>query len=69
MASSQKYFWCLTFVTCYLVSFVYTVSSSFIDDVKIVNHLSPVKKNHKKLKKEEGAIRLVGGSNDYEGSL
>lgn len=29
--------------------------------------ISPAKKYKKKLRKEDGAIRLVGGSNDYEG--
>lgn len=42
------------------------LSHSVIDDTN-QNNPSPAKKYKKKLRKEEGAIRLVGGSNDYEG--
>lgn len=40
-----------------------------LDDAvaQMTSHASPAKKYRKKLRKEEGAIRLVGGSNDYEG--
>lgn len=37
-----------------------------VDQAQQINP-SPAKKYAKKLRKEEGAIRLVGGSNDYEG--
>lgn len=37
------------------------------DEVTQASNASPAKKYRKKLRKEEGAIRLVGGSNDYEG--
>lgn len=42
------------------------LSQSMIDETIRINQ-SEGKKYQKKLRKEEGAIRLVGGSNDYEG--
>lgn len=42
------------------------LSHSTLEEATQVNR-SPAKKYKKKLRKEEGAIRLVGGSNDYEG--
>lgn len=38
-----------------------------IEEAKAAEH-SHVKKYHKKLKKQDGAIRLVGGEGDYEGN-
>lgn len=61
---------------CYAVIFLQCSSSvlslhstAALDDViaQASNPASPAKKYRKKLRKEEGAIRLVGGSNDYEG--
>lgn len=37
-----------------------------VEEAKTVKHNS-IKKYHKKLKKQDGAIRLVGGENDFEG--
>lgn len=39
---------------------------STLEEAKQIN-ASPARKYKKKLRKEEGAIRLVGGSNEYEG--
>lgn len=39
-----------------------------IDAAKINKHLS-AKKHWKKLKKQDGAIRLVGGRNEHEGTV
>lgn len=38
-----------------------------IDNAKPTTYTSPAKKYQKKLKKEDGAIRLVGGITDNEG--
>lgn len=37
-----------------------------VEEAKAAKHGS-IKKYHKKLKKQDGAIRLVGGSDDHEG--
>lgn len=48
---------------------VLSLDSTALDDAvaQQTSNASPAKKYRKKLRKEEGAIRLVGGSNDYEG--
>lgn len=47
---------------------VLSLHSTALDDAALqTSNASPAKKYRKKLRKEEGAIRLVGGSNDYEG--
>lgn len=53
-----------TVLYCELLSFVR--SHSTLEEAQQINH-SPAKKYKKKLRKEDGAIRLVGGLNDYEG--
>lgn len=45
------------------LEFLLLVRSQTVNDETNV-----AKKYHKKLRKEEGAIRLVGGQNDYEGN-
>lgn len=56
-------FWCIVL----LIEFSTLISShSTLDEATEISR-SPAKKYKKKLRKEEGAIRLVGGSNDYEG--
>lgn len=49
---------------CELLSFVR--SHSTLEEAQRIHH-SPAKKYKKKLRKEDGAIRLVGGLNDFEG--
>lgn len=50
-----------------LIEFSTLISShSSLEEATYINR-SPAKKYKKKLRKEEGALRLVGGSNDYEG--
>lgn len=66
-SSSLKYFWYLTLVAYVLIDFTLAISSNLVDEINVPIKISPAKKYHKKLNKEEGAIRLVGGSNDYEG--
>lgn len=58
------YFWCVFVICCQLSIFV--LSHSTLEEAQQIHH-SPAKKYKKKLRKEEGAIRLVGGTNDYEG--
>lgn len=58
------YFWCIVVICCQLSTFV--LSHSTLEEAQQI-HRSPAKKYKKKLRKEDGAIRLVGGSNDYEG--
>lgn len=50
------------------LEFLLLVRSQTVNDETNVTSHSPAKKYHKKLRKEEGAIRLVGGQNDYEGN-
>lgn len=45
---------------------VAVLAHTTLEEAQQINH-SPAKKYSKKLRKEDGAIRLVGGSNDYEG--
>lgn len=54
-----------TVIYCELLTVV--LSHSTLEEAQQINP-SPAKKYRKKLRKEEGAIRLVGGTNDYEGS-
>lgn len=58
------YFWCIFVICCQLSTYV--LSHSTLEEAQQIHH-SPAKKYKKKLRKEEGAIRLVGGTNDYEG--
>lgn len=58
------YFLCFFVICCQLSTFV--LSHSTLEEAQQIHH-SPAKKYKKKLRKEEGAIRLVGGTNDYEG--
>lgn len=54
-----------TLIWCHLLNFV--LSHSTLEEAQQINP-NPAKKYRKKLRKEEGAIRLVGGdSNDSEG--
>lgn len=57
-------FWCILVIFCQLLTFV--TSHSTLEEAQQIHH-SPAKKYRKKLRKEEGAIRLVNGANDYEG--
>lgn len=57
-------FWCILVICCQLLTFV--SSHSTLEEAQQI-HRSPAKKYRKKLRKEEGAIRLVSGANDYEG--
>lgn len=50
-----------------LIIFVTFVSCSHHD--ALAQRQKLVRKHLKRLKKEEGAIKLVGGSNDYEGNV
>lgn len=50
---------------CYQLS-AFVLSHSTLEEAQQIHH-SPAKKYRKKLRKEDGAIRLVGGTNDYEG--
>lgn len=60
-------------IFCYAVillqcsSCILSIHLTALDEVTQTVNASPAKKYRKKLRKEEGAIRLVGGSNDYEG--
>lgn len=56
-------------IWCIVISIGFSTlaaSHSSVEEALQINR-SPAKKYRKKLRKEEGAIRLVGGSNDYEG--
>lgn len=63
MKISDPIFLCAV-ICCQIPALV--LSHSTVEEAQHINP-SPVKKYKKKLRKEEGAIRLVGGSNDYEG--
>lgn len=67
MAVVKAKFWCLIIILSILLCSVQMVR--LIDDAKSTTYTSPAKKYHKKLKKEDGAIRLVGGVTDNEGEL
>lgn len=56
----------LSYIAIFLQLSTCVLSHSSLDQEPQINP-SPAKKYNKKLRKEEGAIRLVGGSNDYEG--
>lgn len=64
MQITNQIFWCMM-ICCQIPAFV--LSHSTIEEAQHIN-ASPLRKYKKKLRKEEGAIRLVGGSNDYEGT-
>lgn len=44
-----------------------SLSHSTLEEAKAAKH-SSIKKYHKKLKKQDGAIRLIGGIGDHEGN-
>lgn len=55
---------------CSVILFYVLISASMghttVEEAKAAKH-SSIKKYHKKLKKQDGAIRLIGGSGDHEG--
>lgn len=67
MALVKANLWCLIIILSILLCSVQM--DRLIDNAKSTTYTSPAKKYHKKLKKEDGAIRLVGGITDNEGEL
>lgn len=59
--------WFLVFFVVVDVGLICQAHSS-VEEAKAARH-NAVRKYHKKLKKQEGALRLVGGQNEYEGDL
>lgn len=67
MALLKANIWCFIIILSILLSSV--EMDQLIDNAKFATYTSPAKKYHRKLKKEDGAIRLVGGITDSEGEL
>lgn len=66
MLTDRIFCYAAIFLECSMC--VLSQHSTALDDAALQSsNTSPARKYRKKLRKEEGAIRLVGGSNDYEG--
>lgn len=58
----------LVIVVCFLVTVVLASQESALEKARL-HRENMVRKYLKKLKKEEGAIKLVGGRGDFEGKV